>query len=101
VFEAVALQPALAQRATLGSPNGTADAVGVHVSAITKDQTPGKKVYAPGHPDADPDGFVQMPNVNPVHEVVNLMSAQRGYEANAVAIETLKTMAQRALYIPR
>jgi len=71
------------------------------VSAIVPDQTPGRRVYSPGHPDADPEGFVMFPNVNPVHEVVNLMSASRSYEANATAIETLKTMAQRGLDIAR
>lgn len=71
------------------------------VSAIIADQTPGKRVYSPGHPDADPEGFVEMPNVNPVHEVVNLMSASRSYDANATAIETLKSMAQRGLDIAR
>ena len=46
-----------------------------------------------------PDGFVTLPNVDPIHEVVNLVSAQRAYDANATAVETLKTMAQRALDI--
>ena len=64
-------------------------------------ETEGKKVYSPGHPDADPQGFVTMPNVNPVHEVVNLLSASRGYEANTTAVETLKQMASRALDILR
>ena len=45
--------------------------------------------------------FVTLPNVNPIHEVVNLMSASRSYDANASAVETLKTMAQRALDIAR
>ena len=71
------------------------------VQAIVADQTPGRRVYSPGHPDADGEGFVVFPNVNPVHEVVNLMSASRSYEANATAIETLKTMAQRGLDIAR
>lgn len=71
------------------------------ISAIVADQTPGRRVYSPGHPDADAEGFVVFPNVNPVHEVVNLMSASRSYEANATAIDTLKTMAQRGLDIAR
>lgn len=75
--------------------------VGVTVTQVVEDPTPGKRVYAPGHPDADPDGFVTFPNVNPIHETVNLISAQRGYEANATAVDTLKTMAQRALDIAR
>lgn len=77
------------------------EAVGVEVAEISEDTTPGKRVYSPGHPDADGQGFVTFPNVNPIHEVVNLMSASRGFEANATAVETLKTMAQRALDIAR
>jgi flagellar basal-body rod protein FlgC len=73
----------------------------VKVAKIVADQSEGKKVYSPGHPDADPQGFVTMPNVNPVHEVVNLLSASRGYEANTTAVETLKQMASRALDILR
>ncbi len=80
---------------------GEPQAVGVAVAQVVEDPTPGKRVYAPGHPDADVDGFVTFPNVNPVHETVNLISAQRGYEANATAVDTLKTMAQRALDIAR
>jgi flagellar basal-body rod protein FlgC len=75
--------------------------VGVRVARIAEDQEPGKRVFLPSHPDADKDGFVTLPNVNPIHEVVNLMSAQKAYDANATAVETLKTMAQRALDISR
>lgn len=87
VFRAVAME---------GGSNGPQ---AVTVSEITADQTEGKKIYSPGHPDADVDGFVVLPNVNPVHEVVNLLSASRGYEANTTAVETLKQMAGRALEI--
>ncbi|MDX2022114.1 MAG: flagellar basal body rod protein FlgC [Deltaproteobacteria bacterium] len=73
----------------------------VRVSQVVQDQTQGRRVYSPGHPDADPEGFVTFPNVNPIHEVVNLMSASRGYEANATAVETVKGMAMRALDIAR
>jgi len=103
VFEAVALQPQLA-RSGLGSLpalTGNQHAVGVRVAEVRQDQTEGRRVYSPGHPDADPNGFVTLPNVNPIHEVVNLMSASRGYEANATALETLKTMAQRAMDLGR
>lgn len=75
--------------------------VGVRVAEVAEDPTPGRRVYNPSHPDADPDGFVTLPNVNPVGEVVNLLSAQKAYDANATAVETLKTMAQRALEIGR
>lgn len=76
-------------------------ATGVRVAEVKQGDAAGKPVYLPGHPDADADGFVRMPDVNAVHEVVNLLSAQRGYEANASAVETTKTMAQRALDIIR
>ena len=73
----------------------------VRVAAVVEDSSPGKRVFSPGHPDADGEGFVTLPNVNPIHEVVNLMSASRSYDANATAVETLKTMASRALEIGR
>ncbi len=82
-------------------PGDPSSPQGVEVTQVVEDQTPGKKVYLPGHPDADTDGFVTFPNVNPLHETVNLLTASRGYEANAAAVETLKSMAQRALDIVR
>ena len=96
VFQAVAMEGA---NATPGAPGESP--MGVEVSQVVADQTPGKRVYSPGHPDADADGFVTFPNVNPVNEVVNLLSASRGYEANATAVETLKQMAQKGLDISR
>jgi flagellar basal-body rod protein FlgC len=78
-----------------------ADPMSVRVAQVAQDQLPGRRVYDPSHPDADGQGFVTLPNVNPIHEVVNLMSASRAYDANASAVETLKTMAQRALDIAR
>ena len=92
VMEAVPFEDELS-----GAPGLT----GVRVAEIAQDQGPGRRVFSPSHPDADPDGFVTLPNVNPIHEVVNLMSAQKAYDANATAIETLKTMAQRALDIAK
>jgi flagellar basal-body rod protein FlgC len=81
-----------------GAANGLA---GVRVAEVVQDDGPGKRVFMPAHPDADADGFVTLPDVNPVHEVVNLLSAQKAYDANATAVDTLKTMAQRALEIAR
>lgn len=72
---------------------------GVRVSAIVEDQTPFKSVYDPGNPDADENGMVQMPNVDVVTEMVNLISASRAYEANITSIETTKSMALKALEI--
>lgn len=96
VFASVPFEQQLAAAAA-----GEAAPVGVAVTGVVEDQSGGKKVFSPGHPDADPDGFVTLPNVDPIHEVVNLVSAQRSYDANATAVETLKTMAQRALDIVR
>jgi flagellar basal-body rod protein FlgC len=93
VMEAVAFENALGQ--------AEPELVGVRVSEIAKDPSPGRRVYMPSHPDAGQDGFVTLPNVNPIHEVVNLISAQKAYDANATAVDTLKTMAQRALEIAR
>jgi flagellar basal-body rod protein FlgC len=88
--------------ASLASAEDSASGVsGVRVAQITQDEGPGRRVFNPSHPDADPDGYVTLPNVNPVHEIVNLISAQRSYEANATAIDTLKTMATRALEISK
>ena len=64
--------------------------LGVQVSQIVADPSEGKKVYSPGHPDADLDGFVTFPNVNPISEIVNLLSASRAFEANATAVEVVR-----------
>ena len=74
---------------------------GVKVAEIRADDKEGRCMFFLDYPDADVEGFVTLPNVNPVHEVVNLMSAQRGFEANATAFETAKALAQRALEIMR
>ncbi|NLG87989.1 MAG: flagellar basal body rod protein FlgC [Clostridiaceae bacterium] len=74
---------------------------GVRVSRIVEDQTPFKMVYDPGHPDADENGIVQMPNVDVVTEMVNMISATRAYEANVTAINATKSMAEKALEIGR
>ena len=73
---------------------------GVAVSQVTEDaKEPFKKVYEPNHPDADKDGFVNMPNINMVTEMVDMMSASRAYEANVTAIDTTKTMISSAMKI--
>mgnify|MGYP002623029298 CR=1 FL=1 len=58
-----------------------------------------RRVFDPGHPDADPDGFVQLPNIDVITEFVNAMEASRAYEANVAAIEATKQMASQALRI--
>lgn len=63
---------------------------GVEVAAIVEDQTAERLVYDPGHPDANADGYVAMPNVNPVTEMVDLISASRAYELNVTAMQAAK-----------
>ena len=74
---------------------------GVKVSGITEDKTPFKSVYDPGHPDADEKGYVKMPNIDVMTEMVNMISASRAYEANVTAINSAKSMALKALEIGR
>ncbi len=76
-----------------------ADGQGVRVRKIIEDPTDFKKVYDPGHPDADKDGYVSMPNVDIVTEMVNMISATRSYEANVTSINATKSMALKALEI--
>ena len=77
----------------------TGSSGGVRVSQIVEDRTPFKSIYDPGHPDADENGMVQMPNVDAVTEMVNMISATRAYEANVTAINATKSMASKALEI--
>jgi len=74
---------------------------GVRVMDIAVDKRPLKRVYEPGHPDADPEGYVFYPDINVVEEMTNMMTAMRSYEANATTIENLKAMYQKALEIGR
>ncbi len=74
---------------------------GVQVTDIVQDDRPFRTVYDPSHPDADNKGYVQLPNVNPIEEMVNLISATRAYEANLAVMETGKTMTLRALEMGR
>lgn len=79
--------------------NRTASKGGVQVTEIVEDQRDLNPVYNPDHPDADEDGYVMMPNVDPVKETIDGMSATRSYEANITAFNAMKLMAQKALDI--
>lgn len=74
---------------------------GVIVQEIALDEKGGRPVYNPNHPDADADGIVLMPNINPVEEMANMITTQRSYEANVTAVDAAKRMAQKALEIGR
>jgi len=72
---------------------------GVKISKIIGDRTPFKKVYNPTHPDADEEGYVLMSNVDPLKEMVDMISASRSYEANVTALNASKAMYVKALEI--
>ncbi len=70
---------------------------GVKVAAVVEDNSPMKVVYDPKHPMADAQGYVTMPNVNPVDEMVNMISASRSYQNNVDVINTSKTLLTKTL----
>ena len=74
---------------------------GVRVSRIAEDDGAFELAYNPNHPDANEEGYVAMPNVNIVSEMVNMISASRSYEANVTAMNAMKSMAVKALEIGR
>ena len=73
----------------------------VKVSQIVYDQRPFKEVFEPSHPDANAEGYVRYPNVNAMEEMVNMISALRSYEANVTMLNSVKSMALKALEIGR
>lgn len=72
---------------------------GVRVAQIIEDNSPLKRIYQPSHPMADQQGFVNMPNVDPIAETVNMISASRSYQANVEVINTAKALMQKTLTI--
>jgi flagellar basal-body rod protein FlgC len=74
-------------------------AVGVRVTRIAEDTSPGRRVHDPRHPLADKDGYVTMPNVNVIEEMVNMISASRSYQTNADLMSTAKTLLLKTLQI--
>ncbi len=74
---------------------------GVKVKEVVPVEGPFRKVFDPSHPDADENGYVYLPNVNLVQEMVAMLNANRGYEANAAAIKAAKEMALKALELAR
>lgn len=81
-------------RLTRHTPDG-----GVRVERVVGDASPLPTRYEPGHPDADPQGYVTYPNVNPVLEMADLLSAVRAYQLNAAAVQAAKSMIQQSLQI--
>ena len=81
--------------------HGSSAGTGVQISSIHDDMSPFKIVHDPGHPDADTQGNVKMPNIEPIVEMVDMISATRAYEAGVTAINSAKQMESRALDIGR
>jgi flagellar basal-body rod protein FlgC len=84
-----------------GSPSFDQVLSGVKVAGIVEDQSPLRRVYDPSPPDADAQGYVTLPNVNPVTEMVDLITSSRGYEANVTAMNAAKQMFSKTFDILR
>ncbi len=112
IFEEIAAANSTSNQNSGNTSNGASDANlfgllgkpigrGVRVAKIIDDNAPYRREYDPGNPDADAGGYVELPNVNIVTEMVNMISATRAYEANVTSINTTKGMAMKALEIGR
>jgi len=86
---------------TLLNRSGLPEPPGVKAVKVVEDHRPPRQMYEPQHPEANADGYVLMPDINTIEEMVNLIGASRAYEANVTAMTVTKTMAQRALEIGR
>jgi flagellar basal-body rod protein FlgC len=78
---------------------GDLHARGVRVEQVVQDKAPPVRRYEPGHPDADADGYVSYPNINPVEEMVNLMGAAQAYQLNVAAVQSTKSMISETIQI--
>ena len=94
------LANSLAGGSSISGELSTASAPGgVRVRGVVEDPTVPEQRYEPGHPDADTNGYVSYPAINPVQEMVDLMGAERSYELNASAVQAAKQMIQQSLQI--
>jgi len=87
------------QSQAVGSQAGDEMTPGVKVSKIIEDDSPLRKIYDPKHPLADEQGYISMPNVNPVDEMVNMISASRSYQSNIEVMNTAKNLLQKTLQL--
>ena len=95
IFRASRMEPFSATLASFGKPASP----GVQVDGVIDDPTPPIRRYQPGHPDADAEGYVSYPAIDPIDEMVDLMGATRAYEFNASAVQATKSMIQQSLEI--
>jgi flagellar basal-body rod protein FlgC len=86
------------QTALMGAGNDSGNA-GVRVTNISEDQTPGRRVHDPKHPQADAEGYVTYSNVNTVEEMVNMISASRSYQNNIEVMSTAKSLLLKTLQL--
>jgi len=80
---------------------GRATATGVEVAGVVVDDAPAARRYQPSHPDADAEGYVALPNVDPAEEMVDMLGASRAYQANLAAVNLIRDLVQRALELGR
>jgi flagellar basal-body rod protein FlgC len=94
-------QPYKARQVVFQTQSAGADpaSAGVRVARIVTDDTPARRVHDPSNPLADASGMVTMPNVNPVEEMVNMISASRSYQTNVDVLNTAKTLLQKVLQL--
>ena len=85
------------QTVLMGAAGEAESAAGVEVTQVTEDATPGRRVHDPKHPQADADGYVTYTNVNPVEEMVNMISASRSYQNNVEVMNTAKSLLLKTL----
>ena len=97
VFQSEASDQGVFANHLLSESNG--DVGGVTVAAVVSDKTPGLRRYDPQHPDADKDGYVEYPDINPLTEMVDMMSATRAYGLNSSAVQATKGMIDASLDI--
>ncbi|HUA85566.1 MAG TPA: flagellar basal body rod protein FlgC [Bryobacteraceae bacterium] len=98
IFEA---DPSTGEFSSLYASQMGGSAEGVRVAQVVTDTREPEKRYMPGHPDADKDGYVSYPRVNPAEDMVDLLSASRSYQANVSAISAVKDMIQKSLELFR
>ncbi len=90
-------EPVDSSFASMFDESASSESIGVSVTDIAVDTREPERRYVPGHPDADSDGYVNFPKMNPVEDMVDLMGASRNYQANVSAISAVKDMIQKSL----
>ncbi|GKS59231.1 flagellar basal-body rod protein FlgC [Nitrospira sp.] len=102
VFQAAPVHPKFGRMLRqVSAANRAEEPQGVRVARVVEDRKPGPAIYDPKHPDADAKGYVRLPNVNVMEEMVNMIGASRAYEANVQAVNATRAMWSRALEIGR